>query len=53
MEERKVDADAVIARLRPKLAGLFRAPLCFYSQFQDVRVGGLFHEFSISIYPPG
>ena len=41
IEERKVDADEVIARLRRKLAVVPGASL-FLQAYQDVRVGGLF-----------
>jgi multidrug efflux pump len=39
LEERKIDADRVIARLRPKLLGIPGASLYMQSS-QDVRVGG-------------
>jgi multidrug efflux pump len=41
IEERKLDADAVIARLRRKLAVVPGAAV-FLQSFQDFRVGGLF-----------
>ena len=41
IEERKIDADRVIARLRRKLAVVPGATV-FLQSYQDVRVGGLF-----------
>ncbi len=41
LEERKINADQVIARLRRSLAGVPGAG-AFMQAFQDVRVGGLF-----------
>ena len=41
IEERKIDADAVIARLRRKLA-VVPGATTFLQSYQDVRVGGLF-----------
>ena len=41
IEERKVDADQVIARLRRKLAVVPGATV-FLQSYQDIRVGGLF-----------
>jgi multidrug efflux pump len=39
LEERKISADAVIRRLRPKLAGIPGATL-YLQAFQDLRIGG-------------
>ena len=52
LEERKVSADQVINRLRPKLARVPGATL-FLQAVQDVQIGGRAGQRAIPVHPAG